>query len=407
MRLDVANEVIKYRGDFWMINKSELARRFGCDRRTVSNYMNEKTINRKPRKVHKLIEGYEDLIEQKIDMGATITAVYKFITNEKGFKGSYQTVYNYSKIYKDNSTKKATIRFETKPGLQGQVDWKENLKMINRSGDVFEINIFLMVLGYSRKKFLKLTSDRTQKTLFKSMTEAFEYLGGIPKEILFDNMSTVVDRSKTTYRNTSINKSFKQFSKDAGFEVVTCRAYRPQTKGKVEALARLTNRLNPYNGEFETFEELEMIVKKLNNDLNNEISKATYEIPNERFKKEKEYLNPLNSIDILKSYFFQEKAYKVSKESMINYQGKKYSVPIRYISELVTVKESSTDICIYYNGDLLTCHNKNNSIFHYKDTHVIDILKSDALSHYSDDDISEFIENNLKNMDIFLEVEEK
>lgn len=66
-----------------------------------------------------------------------------------------------------------------------------------------------MVLGYSRFKFLKLTTDRVQNTLFECLYEGFKYFKGVPSEILFDNMSTVVDRSKTTLKNISINKEFK------------------------------------------------------------------------------------------------------------------------------------------------------------------------------------------------------
>src|SRR5690606_13552573 len=113
--------------------------------------------------------------------------------------------------------------------------------------EFLEVNIFLMVLGYSRIKYLKLTVDRTQKTLFECLYDGFEYFGGAPKEILFDNMSTVVDRSRTIFKNIAINNVFKHFAMDAGFEVITCRPYRPETKGKVETLAKLVDRLMVYN----------------------------------------------------------------------------------------------------------------------------------------------------------------
>ena len=95
--------------------------------------------------------------------------------------------------HKDNEVKKATIRFETNPGLQAQVDWKEDMTLVNRAGEEFKINIFLMLLGYSRYKFIMITTDRSQETLFKCMTEAFSHIGGVPKEILFDNMKTVIN----------------------------------------------------------------------------------------------------------------------------------------------------------------------------------------------------------------------
>lgn len=90
-------------------------------------------------------------------------------------------------------TKKATIRVEHTIGLSAQVDWKEQVTMADRNGVPHTFSIFLYVLPYSKFKFLKLTLDQKQDTLFKCLFEAFKATGGIPKEIWFDNMSTVVD----------------------------------------------------------------------------------------------------------------------------------------------------------------------------------------------------------------------
>lgn len=64
------------------------------------------------------------------------------------------------------------------PRLQAQVDWKESMKLVNKHGEIFEINIFLMILGYSRYKYIKLTSDKNQNTLFKCIVGAFRYFNG-------------------------------------------------------------------------------------------------------------------------------------------------------------------------------------------------------------------------------------
>ena len=386
------------------MNKSELARRFNCDRRTVGKYLDNPDSNqRKSRQVKSKLDDFKEVVIDKVDnFGSTSMSVFKFI-EKKGYTGGYHTVNNFVKKHKKDETNKATIRFETSPGLQAQVDWKENITLVSRQGEIFEVNIFLMVLGYSRLKYLKLTTDRTQKTLFECLTHGFKYFEGVPKELLFDNMSTVVDRSRTTFKNIAINSRFKYFSIDAGFEIITCRPYRPKTKGKVETLAKLVNRITPYNQEFDTFDELERIVDTFNTEINYETSQATNEVPFTRFEKEKEYLNPLPRMDILLSYFHHEKEYKVSNESMIKYKGKKYSVPTKYIGKYTIVSENNSEIYIYYTTDLIACHKVTDKILHYKTDHVKEILRSDALKHYTDDRIDEFIENNLKSMDIILE----
>lgn len=284
MRKDILNQIKLLKEDMRLLNKSELARRFNCNRRTVDKYLNEVNCSsRKSREVKSKLDGYKETVVDKIDnYGSTAMAIYKFI-QKKGYEGGYQTVNNFVKTHKKSEVKKATIRFDTSPGLQVQVDWKKNIKMISKNSEIFEVNIFLMVLGYSRLKYLKLTTDRTQETLFECLFEGFRYYGGISKEILFDNMSTVVDRSNTTFKNIAINKTFKHFSMDARFEVVTCRPSRPETKGKVETLAKLVDRLTPYNEEFNTFNDLENIVNLFNHEINSEVSQATSEIPFLRF----------------------------------------------------------------------------------------------------------------------------
>lgn len=230
MRVDVANQ-LKMIKELDLLNKSELARRLNCNRRTIDRYLNpQQSIKRKKREYISKIEAFKSIIVDKVDnYGASSTAIFKFI-KKKGYTGAYGIVNNFVNQHKNNEIKKATIRFETTPGLQAQVDWKEKMSLISIHGEIFEVNIFLMVLGYSRLKFIKLTTNKTQKTLFECMTEGFKYFNGVPKEILFDNMSTVVDRSNSTFNNISLNRTFKAFSQDAGFDVITCRPYRPKTR---------------------------------------------------------------------------------------------------------------------------------------------------------------------------------
>jgi len=203
------------------------------------------------------------------------------------------------------------------------------------------------------------------------MIEAFKYFEGIPHEILFDNMKTVIDRSRSTFSNVEFNKTFKHFAEDSGFKPIACRAYRPQTKGKAEALAKLTNRLVVYNEEFGDYAELEKIVRDFNEEINHEVSQAINEMPVFRFNKEKEYLKSFPSMDMLLSYISCEKVYTVSKESMIKYDGKKYSVPTKYIGKKLNITETSDgNINIYYNNDFIVCHSLSDKPFNYKLDHM-------------------------------------
>lgn len=109
-------------------------------------------------------------------------AIYKFI-QKKGYKRSYALVKTFCRNYKQEEIKKATIRMTHTVGLSAQVDWKEEVKLCDKSGKVHTFNIFLYVLPYSKLKFISLTMDKNQDTLFEMLYKAFQYTHGVLKEI--------------------------------------------------------------------------------------------------------------------------------------------------------------------------------------------------------------------------------
>lgn len=325
-------------------------------------------------------------------------AIFKYI-EKKGYEGKYTILREYCKNKKQNETKKATIRVETNPGIAAQVDWKEDMVMHDKFGRTYQFNIFLYVLHYSKMKYITLTWDRKQDTLFECLKDAFEYTEGVPKEIWFDNMRTVVDRPRTQYKKVVFNNLFYQFSKDANFEPIACRPYRPQTKGSVESLAKFVEqRLRPYDYEFYDAVELIELVDDLCHELNHlEISQVTEQRPIDVFNyEEKEHLKFFNA-KLLDTYIENECIRIVSKEPMINFRKGKYSVPTKYIGEEVQVifNNSTDELLIYYDGELIRRHNLSERKFNYIVEDMSEILKSDVFKHKDDKEILTYIENSL------------
>lgn len=172
MRKDILNAILELREVKNLINKSEIARRFNCSINTVNRYLDIQTDNKPTRKYSSKLDDFKGIIIEKTDdFSANGRAIFNFI-KDKGFTGSYGTVSKFIKEHKQEEQNKATMRFETTPGFQAQVDWKENFKIINKDGKEFEINIFLMILGYSRYKYIELTLDKTQDTLLECIMHA-------------------------------------------------------------------------------------------------------------------------------------------------------------------------------------------------------------------------------------------
>lgn len=379
---------------------AEVARQFDCDYRTVKKYYNERDQEkkkRKPRTIIKKTDGFEEIIEAKVKAKAPAIAIYQVLKDNYGYTGKYSTIKAYTHNLKKNLQEEVTVHFETEPGKQCQIDWKEELQLVSKYGEVFTINIFLSILGYSRLKYIELTLDKSQTTLFKCLTNMFKFLDGVPKEILFDNMKTVVDQSRTQYGKAIYNDRFYQFSKDAGFIIKSCLAYRPKTKGKVETVAKIMNRLKAYNDEFKDLDELNKIVIKLNRDINNEIQVTTRQMPSERFNKEKEYLNPLPRLDILEAYYSDKVLVrKVPKDCLITYEGLKYSVQPALTGKSVTLERKSDHLYIYYNRILVSTHKITGKPINYTE-HDYKLLLKHSLIH--EEDIERICEDNLKIFD--------
>ncbi|HDA7999392.1 TPA: IS21 family transposase, partial [Staphylococcus aureus] len=386
-------------------NYAELGRQYNCDPRTVKKYYEagkenelERLKKRQQNKKASKLDPFKEIINKKIELGCTAMAIFKYI-EKKGYEGKYTILREYCKNKKQNETKKATIRVETNPGIAAQVDWKEDMVMHDKFGRTYQFNIFLYVLHYSKMKYITLTWDRKQDTLFECLKDAFEYTEGVPKEIWFDNMRTVVDRPRTQYKKVVFNNLFYQFSKDANFEPIACRPYRPQTKGSVESLAKFVEqRLRPYDYEFYDAVELIGLVNDLCHELNHlEISQATEQRPIDVFNyEEKEHLNSFNA-KLLDTYIENECIRIVSKESMINFRKGKYSVPTKYIGEEVQVifNNSTDELLIYYDGELIRRHNLSERKFNYIVEDMSEILKSDVFKHKDDKEILTYIENSL------------
>ncbi|WP_303262789.1 IS21 family transposase [Staphylococcus aureus] len=405
MRHDIYEGVLFYIMKGIKPNYAELGRQYNCDPRTVKKYYEagkenelERLKKRQQNKKASKLDPFKEIINKKIELGCTAMAIFKYI-EKKGYEGKYTILREYCKNKKQNETKKATIRVETNPGIAAQVDWKEDMVMHDKFGRTYQFNIFLYVLHYSKMKYITLTWDRKQDTLFECLKDAFEYTEGVPKEIWFDNMRTVVDRPRTQYKKVVFNNLFYQFSKDANFEPIACRPYRPQTKGSVESLAKFVEqRLRPYDYEFYDAVELIGLVNDLCHELNHlEISQATEQRPIDVFNyEEKEHLNSFNA-KLLDTYIENECIRIVSKESMINFRKGKYSVPTKYIGEEVQMifNNSTDELLIYYDGELIRRHNLSERKFNYIVEDMSEILKSDVFKHKDDKEILTYIENSL------------
>ena len=285
------------------------------------------------------------------------------------------------------------MRYETAIGHQAQLDWKENLEFILSNGEIIKINIFVLILAYSRFRVYRLSLSKTQDILFSFINDAFETFGGVPKELLTDNMKTVMDEPRTEYSRGKVNNKFQQFADDYNFKVYPCIAGRPNTKAKVEAPMKLLDEIQAYNGTLD-YNQLHELVEKLNNRINSSCHTTTGKIPILHLQKEKDFLSKLPTAQIRNLYSIILSDVTVNPQSMIHYGSNLYSVPPEYIGKKVKLQKYDDQLHIYYSTDLITVHPIKNQKLNYHHNHYVAI--SALTLKKPIEDIEEIAKNNLK-----------
>lgn len=390
------------------INKSQIARELGVDSRTVSKYIDgytKPTTRNKPSKIDEFYPLIKELLSNESiqifyykrvlwqylvdnhNLDCAQSSFRRYISQKKEFNEYFK------KRRKNFTTKTAPMRYETAIGRQAQLDWKENMEFVLNDGEVIKINIFVLILSYSRFRVYRLSLSKTQDILFSFLNDAFESFGGVPKELLTDNMRTVMDQSRTNYSKGKINNKFQQFADDYNFKVFPCIAGRPNTKAKVEAPMKLLDEIRAYNGTL-NYEQLNNLVIKLNNRINSKCHTTTGKIPIMHLEKEKDFLSELPKKQIRNLYTIKSKDVKVNSQSMINYKSNQYSVPPEYINKRLFLQIYDDQLHVYYNTKLVTIHQINNKKLNYHQEHYVAI--SSLTLKNSIKDIEKIAKNNLK-----------
>ncbi len=218
-----------------------IARELGISRNTVKRYLQAKSEPPKytPRPaVASLLDEYRDYIRQRIADAHPYKIPATVIAREiraPGISWRNDHSQGFIRSLSVPQEQEPAVRFETEPGRQMQVDWGTM-----RNGRS-PLHVFVAVLGYSRMLYIEFTDNMRYDTLETCHRNAFRFFGGVPREVLYDNMKTVVlQRDAYQTGQHRFHPSLWQFGKEMGFSPRLCRPFRAQTKGKVERMVQYT-----------------------------------------------------------------------------------------------------------------------------------------------------------------------
>lgn len=325
---------------------SEIARQTGHDRKTIRKHLQAEatpkygTVNKRSSK----LDPYKNYIGLRLKEVPQISnrRILREI-KKNGYTGSRSILGEFIKPLKEERQKEATIRFETMPGEQSQVDWSF-FGTIQDYGINKRLYCFSMVLGFSRTLYIEFTTSCDIFSFINCHQNAFLYFGGYTRTILYDNVKTVV--LSRCEGNIEWNQKFMDFAGFYGFQPRLCRPYRAQTKGKIERPFSYIRQDFFIGTKFEDMEDLNQKASGwLNTLANKRIHGTTKELPFERLKREN--LLPLK--DRLYDTSFVGPR-KVSSDCFISYEGNRYSVPYQYSRRNVTIRADKERIRIYVPG---------------------------------------------------------
>ena len=320
----------------------------GVDRKTVAKVIAEHEQarsgappkQRKPRK--SLLDPFQDNILQLLERYPEITAVRMMEELRRlGFQGAYTIVRDHLRHLR-HQPRQLVRRFETGPGVQGQMDYSTYDIDFTAEGKR-RVHAFSYILGFSRRQYVHFVERQDFATTIRQHVAAFTHLRGVAAECLYDNMKVVVtgyDGDQPIY-----NTRFLAFATYYGFRPLACRPRRPETKGKIERPFWYLEQ-NLLNGR--TFSNLQHLNETtawwLAQVADIRQHKTTQRTPLDLYQDELPHLLPLPE----KPYDTAEVVYRtVNPEGFISYLQNFYSVPWQRIGQLLPVRITESEVIVY------------------------------------------------------------
>ena len=335
---------------------SELARRFGLDRRTIRRCLRDPAYRRYRREQPApgvLADHEAFLFERAPEVDYSARILFQELRAGHGYRGSYETVKRFVKPLRAvrEQAQRALLRFETPPGGQSQIDWGES-RVRFRRGVAVE-HFFVMTLGFSRRAFHLAYPRESLRQFLDAHEQAFAYFGGHTREHLYDRPRTVCHPGGDG--RVRWNATFKSFADYWGFEPRLCRAYRAQTKGKVESGVKYLKRNflpgRTFVDEVDLNEQLQQWSAEI---ADQRIHGTTHEQPIVRFQREAPALIPTSGQP---SFWLGMRATRVVAEDyLVSYQTNRYSVPFRLIGQRVEVERQGEQLVFYHRGEPVAAH---------------------------------------------------
>jgi transposase len=335
-----------------------LAKEFGCSRTTVKAYVAVGCWRpyRTPERSKKLA-GHEDWLRERFFRHrGNADVVRQDLARELGIAVSLRTVERAVRPFRQRlaAEARATVRFETPPGRQLQIDFGETAVPIG--AEKVRVYLFVATLGYSRRPYVQAFRHERQSAWFDGMEGAFHHFGGVTEEVLLDNARALVIRHDVATREVVFHERLLAFARYWGFRPRACAPYRARTKGKDERGVGYVKKNAIAGHSFASWAALEAHLAWWMREIADVRDHGTTgEPPIVRFTRdEAAALKPLDGRPPFRQ--IRELIRRVHADCAVEVDTNAYSVPWRLIGESVQVTLSAGRVRIHHAGQLVADH---------------------------------------------------
>ena len=338
------------------LKKKKVARILGLDPKTVRRYWKKSRWEKQTRggRESALVPFRGHLLKRAPETDYSAMVLFIELRN-RGYQGGYTAVKDFVRPLREERrrTEEATIRFETGPGKQAQVDWGST--SVELRGARVRIHLFVMVLGYSRRIYVQARLDERLPAFLACHEQAFRWFHGLTQTILYDNPKTVCLTRDFEGKEIGWNPQFMDFARYWGYEARLCKPYRARTKGKVESGVKYVkkNFFALYGRKFHSLEELNGKLETWSLEIADQrIHGTTHERPSVRFQAET--LLPLQG---KAPYRIETPLTRIiPSDALVVYKTNRYSVPWPLVGKEAVLEEAGERLRIHVEGSLAADH---------------------------------------------------
>lgn len=335
-----------------------IAAEFGCSHVTVRRYLKAGgwVEYQAPRRA-KMLDGLEGWLAERFRQHrGNADVVRQDLAREHGIAVSLRTVERAVTPLRQalRAEARATVRFETPPGRQLQIDFGETRVPIG--AESVRVYLFVATLGYSRRCFVQAFRHERQSSWFDGIEAAFAHFSGVPQEVLLDNARALVENHDAATREVRFNERLNAFARYWGFRPRACAPYRARTKGKDERGVGYVKHNAIAGHRFASWAALEAHLAWWTREIADVRDHGTTdEPPIKRFRRaEAAALRPLDGRPPFRQ--IRELVRRVQSDCAIELDTNSYSVPWRLIGETVQVVVAGGRVSVRHAGREVAIH---------------------------------------------------